>query len=115
MSGKEFGENMKFKMATIQGLIFNEKVTILPIDHNGGHKIGPIVFILDTNIVKCKDMPYEKRLAEIGNSKWLPRGFFLLISHCTNDTLDHHSIYRISPIVFILSEHVSKYDNMPYV
>jgi len=29
--------------------------------------------------------------------------------------LDHHSVYRISPIVFILSEHVAKYDNMPYV
>ena len=26
-----------------------------------------------------------------------------------------HLPYRISPIVFILSEYVAKYDNMPYV
>ena len=63
-----------------------KKMTILPIDHHGGQKIGPIVFILGTNVTKYKDMPYEKRLAEIGNSKWPPRGFFMLISHCKNDT-----------------------------
>ena len=79
-----------------------------------GHKIGPIVFILGTNIAKYKDMPYEKRLAEIGNSKWPPRGSFLTVK-MTHLPLDHHSVYRISPIVFILNEHVAKYDNMPYV
>ncbi len=41
MSGKEFGENWKFKMA-------GEKMTILPV----GHKVGPIVFILSKNIAK---------------------------------------------------------------
>ena len=56
-------------------------MTILPVDHHGGHKIGPIVFILGMNIAKYKDMPYGKRLAEIGNLKWPPRGFFRLISH----------------------------------
>jgi hypothetical protein len=69
-----------------QGLIFDEKMTILPVDHHVGHKIGPIVLILGMNIAKYKDMPYEKVLAEIGNSKWPPRGFFWLISHCKNDT-----------------------------
>ena len=39
-----------------QGLIFDQKMTILPV----GHKIGPIVFILGTNIAKYKDMPYAK-------------------------------------------------------
>ena len=36
-------------------------------------KIGPSVFILGMNIAKCKDMPCEKGLAEIRNSKWPPR------------------------------------------
>jgi hypothetical protein len=51
-----------------QGLIFDEKITILP----GGHKVGSVVFILGKNgknIAKCKDMPYGRRSAEIGNSK----------------------------------------------
>jgi hypothetical protein len=48
-----------------QGLIFDEKMTILPVDHHGGHKVGPIVFILGENIAKCKDMPYGRRSAEI--------------------------------------------------
>jgi hypothetical protein len=25
-----------------QGLIFDEKMTILPVDHHGGHKVGTI-------------------------------------------------------------------------
>jgi hypothetical protein len=33
----------------------------------------------------------------------------------THLPLDHHSVYIISPSVFILSEHVAKFDNMPYV
>ena len=49
-----------------QGLIFDEKITIFPVDHHVGHKIGPIVFILEMNIARYEDMPYEKRLAEIG-------------------------------------------------
>ena len=102
-----------------QGLIFDEKMTILPVDHHVGHKIGPIVFILGMNITKFKNMPYEKRLpvAVIGNSKWPPRGFFgsFLTLKMTRLPLDHHSVYRISPVVFILSEHVAKFDNMPYV
>ena len=40
-------------------------------------------------------------------------GSFLTVK-MTHLPLDHHSVYRISPIVFILSEHVAKYDNMPY-
>jgi hypothetical protein len=40
-----------------QGLIFHEKITILPVDHYGDHKVGPIVFILGENIAKYKDMP----------------------------------------------------------
>ena len=81
MSGKEFGENWKFKMAAFKGLIFDEKITILPVDHHGGHKVGPIVFILGENIAKCKDMPYGRRSAEIGNSKWPSKSFFRLIFH----------------------------------
>jgi hypothetical protein len=45
MSGKEFGENWKFNMAA-RGLIFDENMTILLVDHHSGHKVGPIVFIL---------------------------------------------------------------------
>ncbi len=48
MSVKEFGENRKFKMGT-RGL-FLKKITILPFDHNGGNKVGPIAFILVKNI-----------------------------------------------------------------
>jgi hypothetical protein len=33
-----------------QGLIFDKKMTILPVDHHGDHKVGPIVFILGDNI-----------------------------------------------------------------
>ena len=46
MSGKEFGR---------QGLIFDEKMTILAVDHHGDHKVGPIVFILGKNIAKYKE------------------------------------------------------------
>jgi hypothetical protein len=42
VSGKEFGENCKFKMAA-RVSFFMKKMTILP----GGHKVG-----------KCKDIPY---------------------------------------------------------
>jgi hypothetical protein len=74
-------------------------MTILPVDHHSGHKVGPIVFILGKNIAKCKD---------IGNSKWPPRGFFqhicLFINIVTTEQV----------IVFILSEHAAMYDNMPY-
>jgi hypothetical protein len=61
MSGNKFCEN-KFKIATI-----------LPVDQHGGHKVGPIVFILFKNIAKCKDMPYGRRSVEIENSKWNTR------------------------------------------
>jgi hypothetical protein len=50
-----------------QGLIFDEKMTILPVDPHGGYKVGPIVFILGENIANCKDMPYGRKSAEIGN------------------------------------------------
>ncbi len=50
-----------------QGLIFYEQMTILPVDHHSGHKVGSIVFILGNNMAKCKDMPYGRRSAEIGN------------------------------------------------
>jgi hypothetical protein len=34
-----------------QGLIFDDKMTILPVDHHhGGNRVGPIVFILGKNI-----------------------------------------------------------------
>jgi hypothetical protein len=85
MPGKEFGDDGR------QGLIFDEKMTILPVAHHVGHKVGPIVFILGENIAKCKDMPYGRRLAEIGNSKWPPRGSFWLIFHCKNDTFAYSS------------------------
>jgi hypothetical protein len=58
-------------------------MTILPVDHHGAHKVGPIVFILGENIAKCKDMPYGRRSAEIGNSKWP--------FHCKNDTFAYSS------------------------
>ena len=41
-------------------------------------------------------------------------GSFLTVK-MTHLPLDHHSVYIASPIVFILSEHIAKYDNMPYV
>jgi hypothetical protein len=37
------------------GAHFDENITILPVDHHGGHKVGPVVFILGKNIAKCKD------------------------------------------------------------
>ena len=39
-----------------QGLIFNDKMTILPFYHYGGHKVGPIGFLLDKNIAKYKEI-----------------------------------------------------------
>ncbi len=33
-----------------QGLIFDEKITILPVDHHSGHKVGSILFILGKNM-----------------------------------------------------------------
>ena len=56
----------------------------------------------------------KKRLAEIGNSKWPPRDVLgsCLTVKMTHLPLDHHSVYRISSIVLILSEHVAKFDNM---
>ena len=58
------------------GAHFRLIMTILPVDHHGGHKVGPIVFILDENIAKYKDRPQGRRLAGIGKSKWPPRGIF---------------------------------------
>ena len=57
-------------------------------------------------------------MAEIGNSKWPPTGIFS--AHFSSEKmtylpLDHHDDDRMSPIVFIFSEHVAKYDNMPYM
>jgi hypothetical protein len=40
MSGKEFGQNWKFNIAT-RGSFLMEKMTILPVNHHGGHKVGP--------------------------------------------------------------------------
>jgi hypothetical protein len=40
-----------------QELIFDDKMTILPVNHHGDHKVGAIVFILGENIAKYKDMP----------------------------------------------------------
>jgi len=42
------------------GADFDEKMTILPVDHHGEHKVGPIVFILDMNIASYKNMPHDK-------------------------------------------------------
>ena len=39
-------------------------------------------------------------------------GSFLTVK-MTHLSLHHHGDYIISPIVFILSEHIAKYDNMP--
>jgi hypothetical protein len=66
-------------------------VTIWSVDYHSGQKVGLIVFILGKNIAKCKDMPYERILAEIGNSKWMPRGFFWLMFHCRYDTFAYSS------------------------
>jgi hypothetical protein len=70
---------------------FDEKMTILPVDHHSDHKVGPIVFILGKNIAKCKDMPYKRRSAEIGNSKWPTKDFFGLIFHYKNNTFAYSS------------------------
>jgi hypothetical protein len=69
-----------------QGLIFDEKIKILPFDHRGGHKFSPIVFILGENIAKHNDMQHGRKLAEIRNSKWPRRGFSRLIFYCKNNT-----------------------------
>jgi hypothetical protein len=61
-------------------------------------------------------MSYGRRLTEIGNSKWPPVGCFgsLFNVKITHLPLDHHSGYRRSHSVLILSEHVAKYEYMPY-
>jgi hypothetical protein len=61
-------------------------------------------------------MPRGRRSAENGNSKWSPRGFLRLIFHCRNDTCASSSPWWLQnkSIVFILSEHVAKYEYMPY-
>jgi hypothetical protein len=60
MFEKEFGGNLKFKMAARDSFSMT-KMRSLPVDHNGGHKVGPIVFTLGKNITKYKDMPYERK------------------------------------------------------
>jgi hypothetical protein len=55
-----------------QGLIVDEKITILPIDHHGGHKVRTIVFILGKNIA-------NRLKSEIQNGR--QGGFFRLIFH----------------------------------
>jgi hypothetical protein len=51
------GRNVvKIENSRCQGLIFDEKITILPVDHHSGHKVGLIVFILGKNIAKRKDI-----------------------------------------------------------
>ncbi len=75
MSGKDFGENQKFRIAA-RGSFLIKIMTILPVDH----KVGPIVIFP----VKITRVP-----------------------------LHHHGDYIMSLIVFILSEHVAKYDKMP--
>jgi hypothetical protein len=89
----------------------DEKMTILCVDHHSGYEVGPIVFILGQNIAKYKDMPYG-RSADIASSKWPP--FFKC--NITYLPLFHHGNHRISTtcIIFILSEHVAKYEYMPY-
>jgi hypothetical protein len=91
-----------------QGLIFDEKMTILHVDHHGGHKVGPIVFILGENIAKYKDMTHG-RSDEIGNSKWPPSGFFgsFFTVKMTHLTIHHHGDCRMCPIVYIFSEYVA--------
>jgi hypothetical protein len=56
----------------------------MSVDHHGGHKICPVVFIW--NIAKYKNMTYGERSAEIGNKKCLPKGFFHLIFFIKNAT-----------------------------
>jgi hypothetical protein len=63
MSVMTFGENSR----RAPGTYFWWKITILPIDHYGGHKVGPVVFILCKNIAKCNNMPYGRRSAEFRN------------------------------------------------
>jgi hypothetical protein len=50
-----------------QVLIFKIKSTRFPVDHHGGRKVGPIVFILSKNIVMYKEMPCGNRSIEIGS------------------------------------------------
>jgi hypothetical protein len=59
-----------------QGIIFAKKMTIVPVDHHGDHKVGPIVSILGENISKYRDMPQGRRSAEIIDSKCPSRGIF---------------------------------------
>jgi hypothetical protein len=51
MSGKEFGENRKFKMAARGSFSMKKLQFCLLI------KVGSIVFILGENMAKYKDLP----------------------------------------------------------
>jgi hypothetical protein len=80
------------------GLIFDEKITLLPVDHHSGHKVGPIVFILGKNIAKCKDMPYGRRSAEIEKIKNGRQGAFFgsfFTVKMTHLRIYHQSDYNV--------------------
>ncbi len=79
-------------------------MTILPFDHHGDHRVGPNCFHVEEDRLK----------SEIKNGH--QEAFYRLIFHCKNESLPlhHHGDYIMSPIVFILSEHVARYDNMQY-
>ncbi len=67
---------LRRKLVISNGLqgVSNEKITILPVDHDSDLKIRPVVFILGYNVAKYKNMPYD-----LGNSKWPPGCCFRLI------------------------------------
>jgi hypothetical protein len=96
--------------------IQDEKMTILPVDHHSGHKVGPIVFKLVRILLSVRTCHMEEvRLkSEIQNGR--QRTFFgsFFTVKMTRLPIHRHDSCRMSPIVFILSEHVAMYDNMPY-
>ena len=73
--------------------------------YHGDYSIIPINFILGENIAK-----YSWNLAEIRNSKWPPGGCLCLIDLCKMTPLSHHGDYIIRHIVFLLYEHVVKWE-----
>jgi hypothetical protein len=82
-----------------QGLIFDEKMTILPVDQHG-HKVGPIVFILGENIAMYREENRRKSEIQNGCCDTFFRLFFnVKMTHLP--LLQYHGDCRMSPIVSI--------------
>jgi hypothetical protein len=86
-------------------------MTILPFDHCTNQFY---YLILGDNFTKYENVPHRSSLAEIWNTKCLPRSYFqLILPHLS---VDHHPPphYKICHTVFILGANVAEIEDMTY-